>query len=261
MNDVFAITVCPSFEHPEKLAARIKESMPKDLKSISSVSDKAIELIRDERFFHFVFVVEGRHRMFGEQSEGLAKARIFCEETVGFMKAIHARRENVKPFNILLQKSKEKLFNVKLLSDMVLFSSMVSSINCMLVNSVGAELIGVFPDRDSITQWCDSVYSKFVDNYSAGVLWLVEQSPFHCVIKRGVPSGQEVKKNWYDDFVRLPDYMAGVVATWDIRSGEVGGGKHQVLFMENIVGASNASILRIGFDGRDMHLDNVSVSV
>ncbi|BBT15094.1 hypothetical protein WP8S17C03_11430 [Metapseudomonas otitidis] len=248
-NDTFAISICPAFEHPEVLVERIKGAIPQDLKKTRDIEEAATEFLKDGRMFHFVFVVEGRKYFFGETPDSrLNKSRLFCQQAFDLLVEFKAPKDVLKPFRQLLQESKAKSFNFNLLTNVVLFSSMMSFLNCMLINHAGAKLIGMFPDRDKIESWCSSIYSHLIDNYTQGVLELVEGRSFDYTLKRGVPSDQNVKNNWYDEFIRVPDYMAGVVASWDIDLGTIGEGKHELLFMRNIVDSENVTVLRVKFD-------------
>jgi hypothetical protein len=98
-----------------------------------------------------------------------------------------------------------------------------------------------------------------VINYVSGVLQLIDSTNYNYEIKRAIPSPHGTKGNWYDDFVRLPDYIAGVVAAWDIDGNFLGNDKREKLFMENIVDSNNVVIFRVIYDGM-LHIEHVSAA-
>ncbi|BAQ79815.1 putative uncharacterized protein [Pseudomonas sp. St29] len=107
-----------------------------------------------------------------------------------------------------------------------------------------------------MTSWCDGVYSDFVQLYIAGVLEKHKEQTSCYEIKKAVPAATQNNGTWYDDFVRLPDYLAGVIAKWDIDSNIIDSEKQKSFFINNIVDAKNIATIRITFD-RELLIEKI----
>lgn len=251
-----AVSLIPLDEHPQDISDRIKLAIPKDLKKTKNVEPRTIETFKDPRMFHFVFILDGHRNIIstGDESAKLEAARNYVTDMVGSLKRMNCPPAILKPFKKLLQESKAKGFNYSLLSDIVAVSAILSFISAALVRQ-GAELIGLFPDRDRITEWCDAIYSDLVQLYVGGVLELVDSKKYAYEIKRATTNKQGGEA-WFDSLVRLPDYLAGVVAGWDVDRNSINGDKRAEVFMENIVDAKNIIVLRLVYDGK-LHVERI----
>lgn len=252
-----AVSLIPLDEHPQDISDRIKLAIPKDLKKTKSVDPRTIEVFKDRRMFHFVFILEGHRNIIstGDEPAKLAAIRSYISGMVDALKRMNCPSDILKPFKKLLQESKANNFNYSLFSDMVAVSAILSFISAALIRH-GASLIGLFPDRDRMTEWCDAIYSDLVNLYVGGVLELVDNKKYAYEIKRAAITNGQGKGAWFDSFVRLPDYLAGVVAGWDVDTNTISSDKRATVFMENIVDAKNIIVLRLLFDG-ELHLERV----
>ncbi|WP_460106702.1 hypothetical protein [Pseudomonas sp. S3_E04] len=249
-----AVSIIPLDEHPQDISDRIGSAIPKDLKKTKVITSETIELFKDERMFHFVFILSGHREIISQSSEleKLEATRAYILKIVDFLKEKNCPPTILKPFKSLLEKSKAKKFNVDLFSDMIAISSILGFISAALIRQ-GANLIGLFPDRDCVTDWCDGIYSDFVQMYVGGVLESVEGKSYQYEIKRAING------SWLDSFVRLPDFLAGVIAGWDLANNTIIGDKREKLFMANIVDAKNIKLIHLLYDG-EFHLEHVTAT-
>jgi len=87
------------------------------------------------------------------------------------------------------------------------------------------EFVGWFPDRDKIT----TSYERIADH-----MFSIDFSAFchkHNIdqrqIKTGIglpePDPANPKQSWYDELVRIPEFLAGPLARWDYKKHRVPG--------------------------------------
>lgn len=239
-------------EHPQDISDRIKTAIPKDLKATKTIESRTIELFKDERMFHFAFILENHREILSSTSNlnKLDAARVYVRSLIDFLVEKGCPPTILIPFKKLLQESKAKSFNFNLLSDLIIISAILSFISAALIRQ-GAELVGLFPDRDRMTEWCDALYSDLIQMYVGGALELIDQQKYTYEITRS-DNG-----SWFDSFVRLPDFLAGVVAGWNVNSNTISSEKREKIFMETIVDAKNISILRLTFD-KVLYLEKIA---
>ena len=259
-NNTCAITILPLNEDPRDISERIAKAIPKDIKKTQSIDPSTLELLRSEEVFHFVFLLEGHRGAIGAASEDsrLQANREYVQKMVSDLIAAGCPPVNLKPFKRLLEASKAKSFNFRLMADLVAISSLLAFVAALLVRN-GAIAVWLFPDRDKITEWCDGVYSDLVQNYISGVLSVVDEKVYDCEIKRAIPSPADGKNSWIDSFVRMPAYMAGVVAGWNIENNLITSEKREIIFINNIVDSKNVILLRLCFD-KGLSIEKIAVS-
>jgi hypothetical protein len=162
INNTCAISLIPIDEEPSGIVSRIKSAIPKDLKKTRDITKEIIEALGDKRTFHFVFVLDGHRKIFGDPNIRQESATKYVQDMCSTLTQMGCPPKIYKPFKKLLQESKAKSFNVSLLADTLVFSAMISFVTACLIRESGAKLIGLFPDRDKIIEWCDGVYSDLV---------------------------------------------------------------------------------------------------
>ncbi|WGO91852.1 hypothetical protein QCD61_19340 [Pseudomonas viciae] len=236
------------------------EAIPTDLKRAPHVGADALDLFKNSRLFHFVFLLKGHREAIGAGSgqTKLSAHRSYLEAAVKLLSEAGYPKVMLKPFRKLLELSKVKTFNLKLMSDLVLVSAILAAITAMLVKN-NAKIVWLFPDRDKITEWCDGIYSDLVQNFVPGILAVTDLGKRNYEIKRAVPAAFDGRFSWIDAFVRLPDYMAGTVAGWHVENGVINTDKREMVFMHSIVDAKNVAIFRLCFEP-DLYLEKIVVA-
>src|SRR6202051_2168893 len=78
------------------------------------------------------------------------------------------------------------------------------------------ERVGWFPDRDNIMTSYDRIAEHmFAINFSAFCQrHKVDEHPIETLIGRAEPDAANPKQSWYDELVRMPDFLAAVLANW-----------------------------------------------
>ena len=227
--------------------------MPKDLKKTKSIEGAAAAFLAHPRRFHFGFVFEKPPAVFynGAGSDSLKIARESIDITVDTMVKFGRGKESLRPVKQLKQQSLANNFNVQLLADMYVLSYLFAFITIVLARERQVEIVGWFSDRDSMTTWCD------------GVAWVISHENLHGLAEHfgisiaadmpliAVPTPNAGKNAmWYDEYIRLPDYVAGILAAWSFATNQLPGDKEKYvqLAREVVADARNMAVLKIRWD-------------
>lgn len=252
-NHAFAFTIIPYDAYPDILKADIRGALPKDLKKTKKVQDGAVAFLTHPRRFHFAFVFEKPPAVFynGADTEPLKVARESLDMTLEMMRKAGRGEESLRRIKKLKQRSLANNFNVELLADMYVLSYLLSFVTILLARERATEIVGWFSDRDSMTTWCDGVVWVIANENVHGLaqylnICMPPSSPFVAV---PAPNASE-NVMWYDEFIRLPDYIAGILSAWNLATNQLPGDKEKYLRLAEdvIADARNMAIIKIRWD-------------
>lgn len=256
-NNVFAFSVIPYNNHFDELKREIRESLPKDLKKTKAITDAAKQLLVDPMRFHFAFMFKSPPKVFYDAA-GLKPIDLARTSIGHSLKEMVAHGRSGDTLNIirgLLQQAQARNFNVKLLADMFLLSHLFSFVTLALARDNPSSKIGWLSDRDKMTEAFE------------GALWVLANENVHGLAQRlgiSIPfdspdialptptasasppaGGQAVagateNPMWFDDFIRIPDYIAGVLAAWDLHENSLPLGQTKfVELAEDVIAVAN----------------------
>lgn len=252
-NNVFAFSLIPYDATLQEIKGEIQKAIPRDWKKSRKIPGETIEFLHDKRRFHFAFVLPRTPQVFsnGEGSDPLAVARQSVSMTVDTLIAQERTGDSLRRLKALKQESKANRFNITLLSDIYLLTDFFCFITLLLARERPIEVVGWLPDRDKMTTWCEGVvFDIGVQN----LMGLAEH--FRIAVPDGGPriavptpdAGQDAM--WYDELVRLPDYMAGMLAAWNFETNEIPAdrSKYRVMAEDFAAFAENIMIFKVRYD-------------
>ena len=254
-NNVFCFSLIPYDATLVEIKDEIQKSIPKDWKKSKIIPTETIEFLRDKRRFHIAFILPRAPQVFynGEGSDPLAVARESVSMTVDALIGQGRTGDSLRRLKALKQESKANRFNITLLSDLYLLSDLFCFVTLLLARERPIEVAGWLPDRDKITTWCEGVvFDIGVQN----LMGLAEH--FRIAIPDGGPiigaptpdAGQDAM--WYDEFVRLPDYVAGILAAWNFETNQIPAEriKYRIMAQDFAAFAQNIMVFKIRYDTR-----------
>jgi hypothetical protein len=246
-HDSLCYTIYPLFQdHPLKPWAEIPTLIAEDLKSTSQIDDRIIACLRDASRFSFCFILPKRRHLF----KNLTHARQNIDDSIVIMqgwKDADTHLDLIRRMGRLRQSAKSKAFNTKLLSDIMIVSTIAAVLAYYLTKLTQPRIISWFSDRDDII----SAYSKvahdlFAINHSA---MCREQGVPYSNVKIGLgdprPDPRAPSRSWYDALVRVPDFLAGTLAAFNYVDRTFEGGKQKIpdLLTKVFCEAENIAIL------------------
>lgn len=237
-NDVMTFTIYP-FIHPYILKDGIKQYLSKDIKDFKNLSEKAISYIKDAPyFFSIVFVIQDKNNIFNlEQNKQL------IEKTI---KGMENWPQNKKEEFIHKMKSFREYLNrkkvaYKTLSNISVTVHIMSAIIEFLLIKASAKHIYWISDRDEITNFQDGIVHEFIRLGYANLL--NRRVPDDKVY--GFLEAKDYEQEIFDEFVRVPDYICGAVASMNFDNVDEVPDKHYDLFDKSIVDNKRIYIMRI----------------
>ncbi|EYC52733.1 hypothetical protein AZ34_00375 [Hylemonella gracilis str. Niagara R] len=250
-NSAFAFTVVPYDAYLAEMQEEIRQALPKDIKKTKEISQCGLDLLVNPRRFHFAFIFDHPPDLFSAPNRDarLEVARNSLQQAIDQLAEIERPADQLKRLKRLKQQSLAKGFNVNLLSDLTLLGLLFSFVTLVLQRERENELIGWFPDRDNMTTWEDGVVWDIALESLAGLgekFSIAMPSRPICV---GAPPEGDVEALWFDDLVRLPDYIAGLFASWNFEKNLIDvKPKYKQLATGVAAVATNLAVFKLRYD-------------
>jgi hypothetical protein len=245
-NDVFGFVAIPHDADFDELMREIASVFPKDLKNTKIITPDMIAYLRSKRRFHFAFVVNKDRKIFKNATE----ARSAIDRTISMMLRyadVELHRESIAKLKALRQRANANNFISKLLAGVILMATFAVFIANLLQTEGRAELIGLFPDRDKMTTaWGTLAYETFAQNASSFAL---RRNVPESQIALGLPGPRSDGKDglYFDELIRIPDYVAGAVASTELTPPRPRGVNQKCvdIVAKALVDNDNVAILRL----------------
>lgn len=252
-NDVFAFTLIPYDDYITNINSEIRTAIPKDIKKTTDIKEECLAFLRDTRRYHFGFVMKASPKFFynGEGSDPLAIARESLDLILKKLEDLGRSKKNTKKLKMLIQSAKDKKFNVELLTDLLMLINFFCFITLLLARERKVDVMGWFSDRGNMTTWCDGVIWDLSYETLGG---LSEHFNISLPFDRptiAVPNPDDkVNAMWFDEYVRLPDYMAGILSAWDLENNKLPDDKPKFIQLaeEVLAKASNIAVIKVRYD-------------
>lgn len=253
-NNAYAFTIIPYDAYPDQLKQEINASLPKDLKKTKKIDEAARDFLNHPRRFHIGFVLQGDPAVFnnGDDTPPLTVARQSVAATLAWAEEMGRSSEAIRKLKLLKQESLANRFNHKLLADLYVLSYLFAFVSVLLARERHIDIVGWFSDRDRMTTWCE------------GVIWNLGTETVYGIAQRlnipfpeGMPIvaipvlGASENPMWFDEFIRLPDYIAGILAAWDFSTNQLpmsGQNKYLRLAEDVVADSENMIVIKIRYD-------------
>lgn len=262
----FAFTIIPYDAWPWELERETLANLGKDIKEAKSIPHSAIAWLRDSRRFHFAITVKHDRAIFtGAAGSALQEAREHVNMNLAKARANPDKvgAETISRVEQLARLAQRKSFNVGLLTNIWLLSLFFAAITTLIGRERQSEIVGWFPDRDNMTNWCDGIWHDYA---YWNLLALADASQVDLrttQITVSIPdrsTGKEVM--WFDYLLRAADWFAGAVAEWN-RKTDLDPDKHpkyREMWEQVIADADNAVVLNLDIGKNGAQFGRIGVS-
>lgn len=215
-NDVACFTLIPYIDDAELLCNYIKSIAAVDIKKTQKVNEKFISFLKDYPLINFSFIINDRKSLFGTNHQAV-KASLLLDfgRIIEHFKTWELNRENGSSYKSIIKKLSVvlKLINqnkkIKQIVDMLVVTFLGAYFSSHIIKSNNVEIFGWFSDRDALNDVCDnlsiSLFQYFLYNLAGG-------DNFRFV---AAPAGSR-DNAFYEELVRIPDYIAGTIADFNI---------------------------------------------
>jgi len=259
-NDVFSFTLLLNIDNIKNLKEYIRSHAPTDLKKTKNISEGIIEFINSSAVYHFSLIIPRQEKLLNKLCD---KERL--TELMAWMSEIVENSKNAFPerkvfFQDMLERMKliktdmlKTSFNEKLLRKIFISAFLGAQIIRMLRKYSNPSHVAWISDRDAIV----NTYDGFAfDNmyFWYEILAMNERFPFSDLQIYYVEP-EKVGENFYDELIRIPDFIAGTLAAVDsISTLEFNDlkDKHKIILHQSFTNSSNHATIRLKL--ADSHL-------
>jgi hypothetical protein len=235
-SDAYAYTFFPYATNIQDLKNRVASLVPNDFKKTKTVEPKLQEFFRSGETFTICLLTPKRYKIAGN----IHAVRRSLDVTLEVMRNWHdadAQAAIVKAFEQFREKAKANNFNALLVSRMMIATVLAAFCAIILAQERKIETVGWFPDRDDLTTSYDRIaecmfgvnYSMFCQRHN------IDEGPIKMMIGRPEPDSTKPNQSWYDELVRIPDFVAGPLAAWRYQENLVTGRQKYLEILQGAV--------------------------
>lgn len=244
-NNVASFTISPvSTSLPEE-KEWIENSLKSDIKKSRKISQEGIEVLTNDKFFHINFILKETVGIFYQKDKTSQDVALLGINSIIEMisKWIESQPEGKEKFTeqkkrfLYWEKElQKKSANIKLAKQILLISMLTGYIAYLLTAHANATDVVWFSDRDKIVNSYNNIaFDLFDINHFSMCEKFGAIEPYSQIVI--VTSDSEPKNMWFDYLVRIPDYLAGTLASWDMENNITQKTKHsnilEKVFAEN----------------------------
>jgi hypothetical protein len=262
--DTFAFSFIPYDDTIENLLAEIDTASKRDIKKIKSVNAGMLDLLRSKRRFHVILVADRSRRW----PDSVTGARDAIDVTLAQMQNWQdAARQGatIKLVKALRQEASANSFNYRLFGDIVLLSAVTGYFAAMLVRTLPVEGVVWASDRDKMTTAYGKIAPSFANvNFNAICRrWGIEDDRIAAAKFGFALEPVESQPMWFDPLVRIPDFLAGTVAAWNIDADRIiaDHSKFVEVLRGSIANNENVEILRLRTASDELSLRRLKVTL
>lgn len=235
-SDAYAYTFFPYNAEIQQLKAKIMKLVPKDFKKTKNVQPKLHEFFQSGDTFTICLLTPKKYNAAGD----IHTIRLSLDETLRMMRNwqdADNQKNVIEAFERLKERAKANNFKTQLMSTMMIATVLAAFCAIILAQERRIEIVGWFPDRDNITTSYERIaYHMFAINFSAFCQrHNIDERPIKTVIGLPEPDPAKPKQSWYDELVRIPDFIAGPLAAWDYKMNLVTGRQKYVDVLKGAV--------------------------
>lgn len=235
-HDAYAYTLFPYNTDIEELKASIAGLVPKDFKKTKTIEPRLHEFLLSGATFTICLLTPKKYKIAGD----IQDVRRGLDETLSMMRKWHDagnQGEVIKAFERLRESAKSNNFKAQLMSTMMIATVLAAFCAVILAQERKIEIVGWFPDRDNVTTAYESIaHHMFAVDFSAFCQRHgIDARPIKTVIGLPKPDPAKPNQSWYDELIRIPDFLAGPLAAWNIMDNLVTGRQKYVDLLRGAV--------------------------
>jgi len=221
-NDVVCFTLMPYISDVDLLSAHIRSLAAVDIKNTNRVHEGFTTFLKEYPMINFSFIVNERIRLFGATHTEVKK---YLLATFDFMRQQYIgwsikQPEQKADYAVQIKKIDcvSKLLKdgkkVKQIVDLMLVSFLGAFVSSHIIKENQIEIFGWLSDRDAMHEVCGHFSTDMFHYYLHG---LSDAKPFRFVAARAGSS----EKPFYEEMIRIPDYIAGALADFNMESKRI----------------------------------------
>ena len=216
-NNVITFSIIPYSIDTKILKEMINKLAPKDIKEVKKINEEFIKFLLDTPILNISFILTKKMTLLNQRKNEI-------QNDLRKLKKNLLKKENQSEFVSKLSKVIEDLnknnFNLKLFKRICVLSFLSGYLTYkILLNSKSKNFVWL-SDRDDMLSSNSGIINIL---YGSNLDGIIENKKYHLDGKIKLAFGEpEAKADmWYDELIRIPDYIAGTLADWDMKNNLV----------------------------------------
>lgn len=252
-NDVIAFTIAPCHAAFPPSMAELDRLIPKDIKKTTEVTEGISKVLNDARFFHVAFMLDDISGFL--HSAHVDRKAVLLQNMqliIGMLQKWHDNQpegrqkfeEQIKRFKKATKELERRTANVKLFCRMALTSILAAVLAFYLSKETICKSVLWFADRDKIH---DAFAKISIDLFEINHWGLcLQELPEERIPRIGLAlDAVAQRKLWFDTLIRLPDFIAGTVASWNLETNLTSREKHARVLEQVVADNLHCNLIKI----------------
>ena len=227
--------------------------IPKDIKKTTEVTEGISKALNDGRFFHVAFMLDDISGFL--HSEQTSRQNVLLQNLQLIIEMLQEWcdnqpegrqkfQEQIKRFKLVIRELERPTANIKLFCRMTLTSILAAVLAFYLSKEAICKSIIWFADRDKIHDAFEKIYFDLFEINHWGLC--LQELPDERIPKVGLAvDGGDERKLWFDPLIRLPDFIAGTVASWNLETNLTSREKHAKVLGQVVADNLHCNLINI----------------
>ncbi|MBD3842372.1 MAG: hypothetical protein IE909_10885 [Campylobacterales bacterium] len=264
-NDVMTFSLIPYAADINEFQTIIKKLSPNDLKKTSAINDDFIKFQKELPIFHISFILNRKRKIeFTNEKEffkyktkeAIELLEHWCITTLEHKETY---QKQIKDLEALLTELDKKSTNLKVLRDIEIVAVVVAYVMTKMCEAIDIDVLSWFSDRDTLLSYGgDKFSSPLIFTLIRNYFYIMNtQKPHTPKLAFGVP--QKEGAMWYDEITKLPDFICGVLADYDLSQNLSTHSKFIKLLEDHIASNDKMKIFKLSFEKEGFRASKIEI--
>lgn len=261
-NNALSFIICPVMDI-NLLSQHIDSYIPRDLKHTRDISDSIVDYLKFPYFFSINFVFEDINDFEKCYIPNKDKKRLFTDIN-NWYNSLNCQTTKTSNQEDLLQRikrNKEKIksnnFNTRYYCIILIIAYLAAYVAFFISCHTKVEKLIWFSDRGLVYDFLDGICVDLYNYFYHNLLYAPIQKPNPFGIGKENPQDSKL---WYDSLVRLADYNAGTIASYEFTKNVVDKDKHATIVQNVLADNPNFNIIKIFFNEQSFKTAYVNIN-
>jgi hypothetical protein len=236
-NNVITFSLVPYIDDQEDLSAHVKSIASNDIKNSKKVGAEFIKFLNEYPLVNFSFIIDDIKSVLGQSPSHIQSNLMFDLEALKnlYRSLIDTGSQNTEYHRLVIKKIDKTLQHVKhkqkikQICEMLVISLIGAYVSSIIVNHTKATKFAWFSDRDAINEVSNSLSTDLFHYF----LHVLNRGPNLDFNSSSATSKDEL---FYDELLKIPDYIAGTLADYDSNYNEISKDKFKTMLVDYMAG-------------------------
>ena len=267
-NDVVTFTFYPYIVDHGLLSNIIKSLAKKDLKNTRDINKDFLTFIKEAPILNISVLLSRKRKLdyLNDERDFFIVSIDKIIEQLNYW--VMSTPENKEYFKKLIKKmNKLKILvkspstNLKIIRDIEIISQLVAYL-CLEMNLIiDVDILGWFSDRDKLLDYKKASFEEpLIFDFISNLYHVLCENHFGAINSKaklvyGVP--EQNGTLWYDELNKIPDYICGTLADYDIQKNEISHRKFNTMLTSFFINNPKNLIFKLNFSKKEFSAQKI----